>query len=184
MIADKGLPALGRRVSSPDHIVGNARLSDIDAELEKLSMDPRRSPQWVCNAHPSDQPPYFERHRWSTATRSRLPAPVRSEPSAVPTDNGVRLNDRQRIANFRKQSIEPTNINRSIALKTNFLGAVRRRMFICCRNVQTSASSAARDRIRSTTIHPMSLQRSLITRQHCPILDQLPACVYRKLYPS
>jgi hypothetical protein len=31
----------------------------------------------------------------------------------VPTDNGVRLNDRQRIANFRKQSIE-TNEYQSV----------------------------------------------------------------------
>src|SRR6202171_4928770 len=113
MIADKGLPALGRRVSSPDHILGHARLSDIDAELEKLSMDPRRSPQWVCNAHLSDQPAYFERHRWSTATRSRLPAPVRSEPGTVPTDNGFRLHNRQRIANVRKQSIQ-TNEYQSV----------------------------------------------------------------------
>jgi pimeloyl-ACP methyl ester carboxylesterase len=42
---DKGIPAVGRRVSSPGHILGHARLSDIDAELEKFSMDPRRSPQ-------------------------------------------------------------------------------------------------------------------------------------------
>jgi hypothetical protein len=69
-------------------------------------MDPPRSPQWVCNAHLSDQPAYFERHRWSTATRSRLPAPVRSESRAVPTDNGFRLHNRQRIANVRKQSIQ------------------------------------------------------------------------------
>src|SRR5450631_3775194 len=54
-----------------------------------------------------------------------------------------------------------------------FFEEVRSRMFICCRNVQISASSAARDRIRSTTIQPISLQRSLITPQHRPILDQL-----------
>src|ERR1700687_2466810 len=113
MIADKGLPALGGRVSSPDHILGHARLSDIDAELEKLSMDPRRSPQWVCNADLSDQPAYFEGDRWSPATRSRLPAPVRSEPGTVPTDNGFRLHNRQRIANVRKQSIQ-TNEYQSV----------------------------------------------------------------------
>ena len=56
-----------------------------------------------------------------------------------------------------------------MALKTNLLGAVRRRTFSCCRNAQISASSAARDRIRSTTIQPMSLQRSLIPQQHRPI---------------
>src|SRR5258708_3646320 len=58
-------------------------------------------------------------------------------------------------------------------LKVCFLGAVRRRTFICCRNVRISASSAAHDRNRSTTIQTMSLTRSLIPQQHRPILDQL-----------
>src|SRR6202040_2490847 len=44
---------------------------------------------------------------------------------------------------------------------------------ICCRNVRISASRAARDRNRSTTIQIMSLTRSLIPQQHRPILDQL-----------
>jgi hypothetical protein len=50
-------------------------------------------------------------------------------------------------------------INRSMELKVCFLGAVLRRTFICCRSIQISASSAARDRIRSTTIKTMSLTR-------------------------
>jgi hypothetical protein len=58
-------------------------------------------------------------------------------------------------------------------LKVCFLGAVRRKTFICCRNVRISASSAARDRNRSATIQTMSLTRSLIRQQHRPILDQL-----------
>src|SRR5580692_826627 len=62
-----------------------------------------------------------------------------------------------------------------MALKVCFLGAIRRRTFICCRNVQISASSAARDRNRSTTVQPMSLKRSLIEQQHRPILGQPPA---------
>src|ERR1700681_2900149 len=60
-----------------------------------------------------------------------------------------------------------------MALKVCFLGAVRRRTSICCRNIQISASSAVRDRNRSTTIQTMSLTRSLIPQQHRPILDQL-----------
>jgi len=56
-----------------------------------------------------------------------------------------------------------------------FFEEVRRRTFICCRNVPISASNAARDRIRSTTIQPMSLQRSLIAHDHRPILDRLPS---------
>src|SRR5258708_597751 len=61
-----------------------------------------------------------------------------------------------------------------MAPKVCFLGAVRRRTMICCRNVKISASSAARDRNRSTTAQTMSLKRSLITEQHRPILDQPP----------
>src|SRR5260370_33933384 len=62
-----------------------------------------------------------------------------------------------------------------MAPKDRFLGAVRRRTMICCRNVKISASIAARDRNRSTTAHTMSLTRSLITDQHRPILGQPPA---------
>jgi hypothetical protein len=43
VIAEECPPALGRRISSPDHVLGYAGPSDIDAELEQLSMDPRRS---------------------------------------------------------------------------------------------------------------------------------------------
>ena len=62
-----------------------------------------------------------------------------------------------------------------MAPKVCFLGAVRHRTMICCRNVKISASSAARDRNRSTTAQTMSLKRSLITDQHRPILGQPPA---------
>src|ERR1700736_6025681 len=58
-------------------------------------------------------------------------------------------------------------------LKVCFLGAVRRRTFIRCRNVRISVSSAVRDRNRSTTIQTMSLTLSLIPHPHRPILDQL-----------
>src|ERR1700757_1011776 len=61
-----------------------------------------------------------------------------------------------------------------MALKVCFLGAVRRRTFIYCRNIQISTSSAIRDRNRSATIQTMSLTRSLIPQEHRPILDQLP----------
>src|ERR1700745_1388488 len=50
VIADECPPALRRRGSPPDHVLGHAGLSDIDAELEELSMDPRRSPQRIGNA--------------------------------------------------------------------------------------------------------------------------------------
>src|ERR1700738_4626001 len=106
MIIEKSFPALGRRPSTPGHILGHARLSDIDAELEKLTVDARRSPQRVGNAHLTDKLAYLLRHRRPATTASRLPAPVRSESRAMPTNNGVRLHDRQRIADVRKQPIQ------------------------------------------------------------------------------
>ena len=47
------------RLSSPDHVLGHAGLSDTDAELEEFSMDPRRSPQRIGNAHLTDKPAYL-----------------------------------------------------------------------------------------------------------------------------
>ena len=70
MIPDKGSPALRRRVSSPDHVFGDAGLADLNAELKQLALDPRRSPQWIGNAHLADQPSYFDRNRRSAGTRS------------------------------------------------------------------------------------------------------------------
>src|ERR1700724_2093020 len=70
MIAKERPPALGWRLSSLGHVLGHARLSDIDAELEEFSMDPRRSPQRIGNAHLADQPSYFDRNHRSAGTRS------------------------------------------------------------------------------------------------------------------
>ena len=106
MIAQEGLPALRRRSPPPRHIFRHARLPDIDAELEELAMDSRRTPEWVGQAHLVDQPPDPRRHLWPPAARSRLPAPVGFESRAVPTDHRIGLDDRQRIANVGKQSVE------------------------------------------------------------------------------
>ena len=56
----------------------------------------------------------------------------------------------------------PTNINRSMLLKTGFLGVVRRRTMTCWRRTRFSASSAALDRNRPTSARQSSLQRSRI----------------------
>jgi hypothetical protein len=90
----------------PHHVFGHAGLADIDAKLEKLAMDPRCSPQRIGNAHLTDELAYFERHLRPAATASRPQAPVQPETSAMPANNGVRLHDRQRIANVWKKPVE------------------------------------------------------------------------------
>ena len=51
MIAQERLPALRRRTSPAHHILGDAGLPNVDAELEQFAMNARRTPQWVCSAH-------------------------------------------------------------------------------------------------------------------------------------
>jgi len=46
---------------------------------------------------------YLQRHGRPPAARPRLPAPVCSEPRAMPSEQGVRLDDRQRRPNIREQ---------------------------------------------------------------------------------
>jgi hypothetical protein len=53
VIAKEGLPALRRRPTSSHHVLGYRRLSDVDAELEQLAMDARRTPARVL---PTDAP--------------------------------------------------------------------------------------------------------------------------------
>src|ERR1700720_3446297 len=68
VISEERPPTLGRRVSSPAHVLGYAGLSDIDAELEEFSMDPRRSPQRIGNTHLPDKIWHLRRYRWTAAT--------------------------------------------------------------------------------------------------------------------
>ena len=44
MIAQEGEPPLRGRSTSLDHVLGDAGLSDLKAELEQLAMDARRTP--------------------------------------------------------------------------------------------------------------------------------------------
>ena len=62
MVAQKGPPALLRWASPPGHVLGHARLPDIDAKLEKFAMNPRRSPHWIGKAHLADQLADLKRH--------------------------------------------------------------------------------------------------------------------------
>src|SRR5664280_3342289 len=102
MIMKERLPPLRWRACSLGHILGHARLPDIDAELEQFAMDPRRAPQRIGNAHLADQPADLRRHSRPATTAAGLPAPIRPKTRAMPADNGVRLNDRQHITNSRE----------------------------------------------------------------------------------
>src|SRR3984893_6833301 len=158
MIVEKCFPALGRRPSTLGHILGYARLTDIDAELEKFAVDAWRSPEWICEAHFPDELTRFQWYSRPATMASRLPAPVQPETRAMPANNSVRLHDRQRLANLWKQPIETNEYQAVEDAEREFPRSSPPQNIICCRNVQISASSAARDRNRSTTVQPMNLK--------------------------
>src|ERR1700738_571139 len=76
VIAEECPPTLGRRVSSPDHVLGHGRLSGLDAALEEVSMAPRRSPQRIGNTHLADKLADLLPYGWSATPRFRFPAPI------------------------------------------------------------------------------------------------------------
>ena len=69
----------------------------------------------------------------------------------------------------------PANTSRSMLEKTKRPGDLRRSTFSWCRSTRISASRAARERKSPTNAHQMSLQRSIIAREHQPIRARLPA---------
>src|SRR5262249_53956780 len=54
MVAQERLPALGRGSSPARHILGDASLPNVDAELEQLAVDAWRTPQRIGDTHLPD----------------------------------------------------------------------------------------------------------------------------------
>jgi hypothetical protein len=107
--------------------------------------------------------------------RPRFPAPISSDPCAVPTDHSIRLDDRQRAPNIGEQPIKADQYQSvDAADEKPFFGAVRRRTLTCWRSTRFSASSAPLDRNSPTSAHQVSLQKSHIG-QHHPIRSHSPA---------
>jgi hypothetical protein len=80
----------------------------------------------------------------------------------MPFDHGLRLDNRQRIANAREKPIK-ANKNQSVeGAEGLFLRSGSPQNVYLLPHIQISTSSAVRDRNRSATIQTMSLTRSLI----------------------
>ena len=64
-------------------------------------MDAGSAPERIGEAHLADQPPNFRRYAGPARTPTRFPAPEAAKASAVPAEDGLRLNDRKCIQNAR-----------------------------------------------------------------------------------
>lgn len=70
VVAAESLPVLRRRSAPSDHILCDCRLRDVGSEQFQFTMNARRAPERVSNAHFTDQIPNFLRYFRSAAARS------------------------------------------------------------------------------------------------------------------
>ena len=94
MSAQEGAPSRGGRSASLDHILRDAGLSDLKAELEQLAVDARRSPQRIVNAHPPDQSAQVRVDLRSASKGTGFPTPIPAEAGSVPSHEGLRADNR------------------------------------------------------------------------------------------
>ena len=170
VVAQERLPALRRR-PSPAPYTGNAGLAQLHPQPSNSPrIEPR--PTRIGNAHP----PIDCRISVGTAglprpcldfQRQNNRKPARRQRTTV---SGRTMASASWAFGNRRQT-QP-RINLSTAKNDIRFGLPRRNTMICCLSIRTSASSAARDRNRSTTKpKKISLQRSHIQRR----IVQFPA---------
>jgi hypothetical protein len=86
-----GLRGLGTTLR---HEAGDGALGDVDADLEKLAVDARRTPQGVSGGHLSDEGSDLGIDTGTTAGRpTREPGPILAEAAALPAQDGVGRDD-------------------------------------------------------------------------------------------
>src|SRR5258705_7434637 len=99
VVTQEGAPSLGRRATSLDHILRDAGLTDLEAELEQLAMNARRSPQGIFCAHPPEQRAQFRIDLRSASKRAAFPPPVPTEAGSMPTYETLGTDDRDGLEN-------------------------------------------------------------------------------------
>ena len=107
MVAEKRAPALRWWPRVAAHIPSDCRLSDLEAELEQFTVNVRGAPEPVRPAHLANERAQLSRDLRSANMVARSPAPIRSKPSAVPANDGLRPDKRNRAQDGGKPVIKP-----------------------------------------------------------------------------
>ena len=107
MIVQKRPPALRRWQLAAAHISSDCRLSDLEAKLEQFAMKVWGAPERVRPAHLANERAQFSRDLRSANMVARSPPPIRSKPSAVPANDGLRLDNRNRAKDGGEPVIKP-----------------------------------------------------------------------------
>src|SRR5450830_245631 len=90
----------------PDHVLGDARLCDLEPELEQFTVNTRCAPKWVLDAHLSDQRTQVSFNQRPPSPRTRLPTPVAAKARTMPTHERLGPDDRENIQDRWKPAIQ------------------------------------------------------------------------------
>src|SRR5664280_588421 len=123
MVAQKRAPALRWWPRVAAHIPSDARLSDLEAELEQFTMNVWGAPERVRPAHLANERAQFSRDLRSANMVARSPAPIRSKPSVVPANDRFRPDNGNRAKDGGEPVIKPN--------KQKTIGTVEVRTFWC-----------------------------------------------------
>src|SRR5258705_3840179 len=121
------LPPLGRRAPSPRHILCNGGLSGIDAELEKLAMNPWCAPQWVGQTDLANELTDFQPGLWDghcavlISRRQYAQKPARCQRITV---SGLTIFKASSTPGASRYN--PANTRRSMLVKVSRCGDLRR----------------------------------------------------------
>src|SRR6478672_6132553 len=107
VILQKSLPGLRRRLRRSRHIFRDRRLGHLKAKHQKLAVDPGCTPKWVFPAHPPDQISQVTINPLPPCPLTRFPTPKHFETSAMPTQDGLRLNHLHRTKKARPKPGHP-----------------------------------------------------------------------------
>jgi len=87
---------LTANIWAADHVLADAGLANLDAELKEFAVDARHAPERVLPAHLADQCPGFLGDRRSPGLSAPdLPSPEQPEALAMLGSDGLRLHDHQ-----------------------------------------------------------------------------------------
>ena len=96
VIRQRRTPGLRRWSALGTHVLCDGGLTDVDAELEQFTMDPRRAPERVRVRHRTNQRSNLKRDTRSTRAVTALPRPEQPKAPAVPGDDCLGFDDDER----------------------------------------------------------------------------------------
>ena len=118
VVVQEGSPRLGRLLLPLRHQPSDGPLGDLDAELEELAVNARRSPGRVGTIHGDDKGSDFGvDFRPPRSSMVRLPRPVSAETLPMPADHRLGFDDHRALDHCFQTLLRVTQKRRSPAVR-------------------------------------------------------------------